>query len=72
MRDDPKTVVGIHFVGPNAGEVTQGFAAAMTCQITVDQLQSTVAIHPTSAEEIVKMRITKRSGLDPHVTGCCG
>uniref|UniRef100_A0A914W4D5 thioredoxin-disulfide reductase (NADPH) n=1 Tax=Plectus sambesii TaxID=2011161 RepID=A0A914W4D5_9BILA len=72
LRDDPKTVIGIHFVGPNAGEVTQGFAAAMTCNITIDQLQSTVAIHPTSAEEIIKLRITKRSGLDPRAVGCCG
>ena len=41
-----------------------------SCGVTYDQLSSTVGIHPTSAEEIVKLNITKRSGDDPHVTGC--
>lgn len=28
-REDPQKVLGMHFVGPQAGEVIQGFAAAM-------------------------------------------
>lgn len=28
-RTDPQKVLGMHFVGPQAGEVIQGFAAAM-------------------------------------------
>ena len=36
----------------------------------MDDIQNTVGIHPTSAEEMVKLNITKRSGLDPTVTGC--
>ena len=40
------------------------------CGLTYDVLSSTVGIHPTCAEEIVKLHITKRSGLDPTVTGC--
>ena len=40
------------------------------CGLTKDALFNTVGIHPTTAEEVVKMHITKRSGLDPTVTGC--
>lgn len=41
-------------------------------QISSDQLFDTLPIHPCSAEEIVKMTVTKRSGADPKVVGCCG
>nr|CAB3267402.1 thioredoxin reductase 3 [Phallusia mammillata] len=70
FRDGSKPVIGLHFLGPNAGEVMQGFAVAMRCGVSRDKLASTVGIHPTCAEEIVKLHITKRSGLDPTVTGC--
>ncbi|XP_065176831.1 thioredoxin reductase 2, mitochondrial-like [Sycon ciliatum] len=63
-------IVGFHFVGPNAGEVTQGFAVSMSAGITYEQLSSCVGIHPTCAEEIVKLHITKRSGEDASVSGC--
>ncbi|MEE2674374.1 MAG: glutathione-disulfide reductase [Myxococcota bacterium] len=49
-------VLGIHVVGAEAGEITQGFAAAIKCGVTKAQLDSTVGIHPTSAEELVTMR----------------
>lgn len=40
------------------------------CGLTKQKLTSTVGIHPTCAEEVVKLHITKRSGIDPTVTGC--
>ncbi|EHB02397.1 Thioredoxin reductase 1, cytoplasmic [Heterocephalus glaber] len=46
-------VVGFHILGPNAGEVTQGFAAALKCGLTKRQLDSTIGIHPVCAEERV-------------------
>lgn len=49
-------VVGIHMVGDHAAEIMQGFAAAMTCGVTKQQLDSTIGIHPTVAEELVTMR----------------
>lgn len=52
-------VVGIHMVGHNAGEVMQGFAVAMKCGVTKAQVDSTVGIHPTSAEELVTLREPK-------------
>ena len=42
--------MGFHYLGPNAGEVTQGYGAAMKCGITKEQLDNTVGIHPTCAE----------------------
>lgn len=49
-------VLGMHVVGPDAGEIVQGFAAAMTAGVTKAQLDSTIGIHPTAAEELVTMR----------------
>jgi len=43
-------IIGFHFLGPNAGEVTQGFAVAILKGITKDDLDHTVGIHPTMAE----------------------
>lgn len=70
-REDPQKVLGMHFVGPQAGEVIQGFATAMKCGLTMKQLQSTVGIHPTVAEEFTRIYITKRSGVDPNPQSCC-
>uniref|UniRef100_A0A803XTA2 Thioredoxin reductase 1, cytoplasmic n=2 Tax=Meleagris gallopavo TaxID=9103 RepID=A0A803XTA2_MELGA len=47
---DNERVIGFHVLGPNAGEVTQGFAAAMKCGLTKEQLDSTIGIHPVCAE----------------------
>ena len=49
-------VVGLHMVGPEAGELVQGFAVAIKCGATKAQFDSTIGIHPTSAEEFVTMR----------------
>jgi glutathione reductase (NADPH) len=49
-------VVGIHLLGEGADEILQGFAVALKQGITLDDLHDTVAIHPTSAEEVVLMR----------------
>ncbi|XP_032899728.1 thioredoxin reductase 2, mitochondrial [Amblyraja radiata] len=70
LREGDQTILGIHFIGPNAGEVVQGFALGMKCNATYSQLASTVGIHPTCAEEVNKLNITKRSGLDATVTSC--
>lgn len=53
---DTDVVVGMHMVGDDAPEIMQGFAAAMKCGMTKAQLDSTVGIHPTAAEELVTMR----------------
>lgn len=49
-------VVGCHVIGPGADEMTQGFGVAMTMGATKSDFDDTIAIHPTSAEELVTMR----------------
>ncbi len=53
---DDEKVVGIHLLGEGADEILQGFAVAMKAGVTRRQMEDTVAIHPTSAEEVVLMR----------------
>nr|XP_036862063.1 thioredoxin reductase 1, cytoplasmic [Manis javanica] len=67
---DNERVVGFHVLGPNAGEVTQGFAAAVKCGLTKQQLDSTIGIHPVCAEVFTTLSVTKRSGGDILQAGC--
>jgi glutathione reductase (NADPH) len=53
-------VVGIHMVGDDAGEIIQGMAIAMKAGATKAVFDSTIGIHPTSAEEFVTMRQASR------------
>ena len=53
---DTDKVLGMHMLGSEAGEIIQGLAVAMQCGLTKSQLDSTVGIHPTAAEEFVTMR----------------
>ena len=39
-----------------AGEIIQGFAVALAMGVTKQQLDNTIGIHPTAAEEFVTMR----------------
>jgi glutathione reductase (NADPH) len=56
VEDATDRVVGLHMVGPDAGEVVQGFAVAMKAGATKAMFDSTIGIHPTVAEEFVTMR----------------
>jgi len=49
-------VVGIHLLGEASDEILQGFALALKRGVTLADLHATMAIHPTSAEELVLMR----------------
>jgi len=49
-------VVGLHMVGPEAGEIAQGFGVAFKAGATKADFDATVGIHPTSAEEFTTMR----------------
>jgi len=52
---DDERVVGIHLIGAAADEILQGFAVALKMGARKADLDATVAIHPTSAEELVLM-----------------
>ncbi|KAM4022276.1 thioredoxin reductase 3 [Anomaloglossus baeobatrachus] len=69
-KHDNDRVVGFHVLGPNAGEITQGFAAAMKCGLTKEKLDETIGIHPTCAEIFTTMEVTKSSGGDISQKGC--
>lgn len=49
-------VIGCHIIGDGADEMLQGFAVAIKMGATKEDFDNTVAIHPTSAEEMVTMR----------------
>lgn len=49
-------VIGLHMVGPEAGEIIQGFAVAIKAGATKADFDATLGVHPTSAEEFVTMR----------------
>jgi glutathione reductase (NADPH) len=49
-------LVGCHIIGEGADEILQGFAVALRMGAAKKDLDDTVAIHPTSAEELVTLR----------------
>lgn len=55
VGDDEK-VIGIHMIGLAADEMLQGFAVAMRMGATKRDFDDTIAIHPTSSEELVTLR----------------
>ncbi len=53
---DNEKIVGCHIMGHGADEMLQGFAVAIKMGATKKQFDDTVAIHPSSAEELVTLR----------------
>jgi len=70
VKSQNEKVVGIHYLGPNAGEVTQGYGIAMKFGATKADFNNLVGIHPTTAETFTTMEITKSSGTDAAASGC--
>jgi len=68
--EDDERILGFHYLGPNAGEVTQAFAGMMKLKATKADMEDLVGIHPTCAEIFTTMNITKSSGKDAGATGC--
>ncbi|KAI5186747.1 glutathione reductase (NADPH) [Nematocida homosporus] len=46
-------VIGIHLFGTSSCDIIKGFAIAMYCEISPEELLKTLPIHPTSAEELI-------------------
>lgn len=63
-------VIGFHVLSPNAGEITQGYAVAMRLGATKDDFDMTVGIHPTCAETLTTLTVTKSSGDSAEAGGC--
>jgi len=70
VKNQSERVVGLHYFGPNAGEVTQGFALSMKLGATKADFETVVGIHPTCAEGFTTLEITKSSGMAADAGGC--
>lgn len=55
-----QVVLGAHMIGPDSPEIIQGLAIAVTAGLTKRDLDRTIGLHPTSAEEFVTMRTPTR------------
>jgi len=64
-------VLGIHILGPNAGEIIQGLSVAMKAGITKEHLDDCVGIHPTFAESYTTMTEEKTEGSALPTKGGC-
>jgi len=69
-KADKERIIGFHIAGPNAGEITQGYAVAIKLRATKKDFDMTVGIHPTCSETFTTMSITKTSGKDIGGAGC--
>lgn len=69
-KAEDEHVIGFHYCGPNAGELTQGFALAMRLGAHKEDFDLTVGIHPTVAEQFTTLAVTKSSGEAADAGGC--
>jgi thioredoxin reductase (NADPH) len=71
LKNEKEKIVGLHYVGPNAGEVIQGFSVAINMGATREDFETTVGIHPTCAEEVLDLPF--RTDQEPYsAEGCKG
>ena len=63
---DDQRIVGIHLIGDNVEEMMQGFAVAVQMGATKADFDSTIAIHPISAEELVTMKTPQPAPPSHH------
>lgn len=61
---DQERVVGIHLIGDHVDEMMQGFAVAVKMGATKADLDSTIPIHPVSAEELVTMKVPQAESVE--------
>ena len=57
-------------VGEHASEIVPGLALAMRLGARKADLDETIGVHPTCSEELMALRVTRRSGEDPSKGGC--
>jgi len=55
VQGENEKVIGCHMIGLNVDEMLQGFAVAISMGATKQDFDNTIAIHPTSSEELVTM-----------------
>ncbi|ROT75942.1 hypothetical protein C7M84_005499 [Penaeus vannamei] len=70
VKSQDEKVVGFHVLGPNAGEITQGFSIGLKLNAKKSDFDNLIGIHPTDAENFTTMSVTKSSGKDVSAQGC--
>ncbi|MDE0724094.1 MAG: glutathione-disulfide reductase, partial [Alphaproteobacteria bacterium] len=55
LKKDDQTVIGCHMVGADAAEIIQAAGVAIGMNAKMSDFYNTVALHPSSAEELVLM-----------------
>jgi len=70
VKSDSMRVVGLHMLGPNAGEIVQGFSIALRLGATKKDFEQLVGIHPTCAEVFTTLSVTRASGKSTEAGGC--
>ena len=55
-----RKILGAHIIAPQAGEMIQLLGIAIKMGATKEDLDRTMAVHPTISEELVNMRTPKR------------
>lgn len=70
LKSQNEKVIGFHYAGPNAGEVTQGYAVAIRLGAKKEDFDNTIGIHPTCSEVFTTLQTTKSSGLSITAAGC--
>jgi len=69
LKNENEKVIGLHYLGPNAGDVTQGFGVAIKMGATKADFNNTIGIHPSYGEELVQL--TSIKGVDNAKKGGC-
>ena len=64
-------VLGMHYLGVNAGEIMQGFYIAMRKGVTIEDLKESIGIHPTAAEQFVYTTMEKLDDEEITEEGSC-
>lgn len=67
---DGLKVLGVHYLGPNAGEIMQMLGVALKMGFTKHDLDNTIGIHPTIAEEFIQLKKDKVKGENPDKSSC--
>jgi len=63
---EDEQVVGIHLIGDGVDEMLQGFAVAVKMGARKADFDSTIAIHPVSAEELVTLKVPEPEPVEHH------
>eukprot|EP00392_Amoebophrya_sp_AT5.2_P001065 g1067.t1 len=61
--DKSGKILGMHVLGPNAGEMIQGFSVGIKCGMTREHVNDTVGIHPTCIEKMCDLQELKQEGV---------